>query len=83
MDGALPLIETERICIVGLQAREREARAMLAAVEADFATTRAAIEERLGLPPGALGATHDLVADPWCVRARPQPPAGDGDGDAA
>ncbi len=67
------LTSIERIALVGLMARKRESLAPIIGDEQDVVRL---IEERLDLPPGAIGTTHQVHedGDGMRVQAVAEPP---------
>lgn len=54
------LTDIERVALIGIQARSQ-------AVQIDQLALLRAIEERLRLPIGAIGTTHQIDAQTWRV----------------
>lgn len=73
MTDSTALTDIERVLILGVQARERELAREQVVVQEDWARVRAAIEERLKLPAGAIGTTHGVSTAPWAVTTLPTP----------
>lgn len=59
------LTDTERIALMGIQARQQQLGVEQTAV-------LRAIEERLRLAPGAIGTTHQIDGQTWRVTALPR-----------
>ena len=58
-----PLTDNERVAILGMQARDRELVRTQAELYGGWRHDLSAVEQRLGLPAGALGTTHFVRAD--------------------
>jgi hypothetical protein len=70
------LTQTERLIVTGLQAREREVQRLhVEPLQADFRLALRLIEERLGLPAGAIFTTHALDFETLTVIPVAQPAA--------
>lgn len=54
------LTDTERIALMGIQDRQRQ-------IQIEQAAVVRAIEERLRLPAGAIGTTHQIDGQTWRV----------------
>ena len=67
----MELTELERMALAGLQARDREVAAAADALQREYRRFLALVEERLGLPAGAVGTTHALDPAAGTVHAEP------------
>lgn len=67
-DDRRPLTEDERMILLGLHARDRETmREYVLPLQADFARFKKTVEERVGIPAGALGTTHEIDPDGYVI----------------
>lgn len=67
----------ERMALRGLMVRDQAiAQQHIAPLQADFAAWRAEIEQRLGLPAGAIGTTHGVDGDTGTITVLGSAPNG-------
>lgn len=63
----IDLTDTERIALQGIQARQQH-------IQTDQLALLRAIEERLRLPAGSIGTTHQIDGQTWRVAPVPRLP---------